>query len=490
VTLTPFEQNQKNVADATYAALVALGGRRLTDQSAVAYHDGTQIHLPSTPVRMTEAEGAKILAAAAKNLEMEHNFNRTFRFRPWDGANALQLALKKVFGTTGEGAATMTMFGPQPPEYIQVEVDVDVEIAVPWGKIDFPILNAQIYVGETYDKRFGNLFQLSVIAPKKHQAAIEGLFIAVEMELKQNSIYKGKAFVGVDKPQFLNPFKVDREKVVYADDVFTRLENSVWGPIRTADMQRAENLALNSKVVLHGPYGTGKTLALTITAQEAVREGWTFIQCHTGKDKLESVMQTAQLYAPCVVGIEDIDVLASAGDEKEVSKLLELFDGIGSKGSEIMVVMTSNQAAELHKGMLRAGRVDATIEIGALDEAGVERLIRVSIPDGKLDENIEWARVHKAMEGYEPAFIKETFVSAQRAAVVRTDSRQYLLTTEDFEAAALLLRPQHDLHGNAKTKPAEPTLDQLFRVTIADVVQNHRSARELNGQLVEVEQEG
>lgn len=497
VTITSFEgatqkpqtheEAQKLLRQATYALLVQLGGKKITDQSGINYIEGTAIGLPTDPQTMTKAEAAKILAAAAKNEEMEHAFSRVFKYRPWDGAHALNESLRKVFGTSGEGAMQMTMFGPQPPEKIQIEVDVDKEISVPWGNIDFPLLDAVITTGVTKDVQFGELFRLTITAPKKHYAAIEGLFAAIEEELKTNSIYRGKAFVGVDKPMFIDPHKIERRKVVYAEDVFIRLENSIWGTIRTAALQRQEGLPVNVKAVLHGPYGTGKSLALGLTAQTAIENGWTFIQCTTGKDDLTRVMQTAALYAPCVVGVEDIDVLAQAGSEENNSKLLELFDGVSVKNNQVMVVMTSNKAADMHKGMLRAGRIDAAIEIGPLDKAGVERLIRVSIPEGKLDTKIVWEKVHEAMQGYEPAFIKETFVSAQRAAIIRSNSVRYRLTTEDFVAAALLLRPQHELHGNAKDKNEQLGIDDLLRGYFATGLQEHRVDFSGPGHIVPVE---
>jgi transitional endoplasmic reticulum ATPase len=38
--------------------------------------------------------------------------------------------------------------------------------------------------------------------------------------------------------------------------------------------------------------------------------------------------------------------------------------------------MTTNHKDEIHKGMLRPGRLDAIIEIGAMDRPGVEKLAR------------------------------------------------------------------------------------------------------------------
>lgn len=457
----------------TYDLLVKLGGNKLTEESGILYHgNGQQILLPQG---MTKATGAKLLAAAAMNEETEHDFVHVFKFRPWDGANALQETLKQIFGTSGEGLATQTMFGPQPPKKIAIETGVNEETQVPWGQISFPLLDAVLQLGATMDDVYGQLFQLTVTSPKKHGAAIEGLFKAIEETLRSASIYKGKAFVGAAKPAFFDPFKLNKDTIVYADDVTGRLESSVWGPIKTADVQRAEGLSLSTKIVLHGPYGTGKSEAGRITAQVALEEGWTFIQGTSGKDDLEMVMQTAALYAPAVVFIEDIDALANVEETEgsDGSMLLELFDGISVKDREVMVIMTSNRAAEMHKGMLRAGRIDAAIEIAALDRKGVERLIRVSIPAERLDPKTDFDPVHEAMEGYEPAFIKETFVSARRAAISRTGSSDYVLTTGDFVNAANLLRPHWELHQNAKDKKDLGTpLEEALKNTVLDALSN------------------
>lgn len=497
VTPTPVEgttsmQNdlvkmQEESNQATYNALVELGGHKVTEESGITYIPQTYIGLPSLPQKMTKAQGGKLLLSAAANEEKIHMFRRVFKFRPWDGANALQNALKKFFGTTGEGKSTYSFFGENPPEKITITTGINEEVQVPWGAIDFPLFEGTLHTGVTTDANYGDLFLLTVEAPKKHGEAIDGLFAVVQRELEENSIYKGKAFVGVTEPLFMDPYKIQRHKVVYSDEAFIRLENKVWGVIRHADLLRAEGLSINSKVVLHGPFGTGKTLALGLTAQEAVQEGWTFIQCHTGKDDLEKVLKTAALYAPCVVGVEDIDVLAKAGAEDANSRLLELFDGLSVKNSEVMIVMTSNGAADLHKGMLRAGRVDATIEIGALDRAGVERLIKVNIPAGKLDENINWAAVHEAMDGYAPAFVKETFVSAQQASIIRMGSRDYRINTSDLVAAALMLRPQHELHDQAKSKSDEPTIEQLFGRIVVNELESRRVDRHNDGRIVKAE---
>src|SRR5262245_54811598 len=159
-------------------------------------------------------------------------------------------------------------------------------------------------------------------------------------------------------------------------------------------------------ILLEGPYGTGKTLAAYLTAQIAESHGWTFIYCRPSRDDLGQVMGLARLYQPAVVFFEDIDVMAAGGDVDAVTRLLDMFDGIQAKGTEIVAVLTTNHKERIHKAMVRPGRMDAMVHIGALDRHGIERLIRVTVPEEILAVD-DYDAVYRSMEGFLPAFAKE-----------------------------------------------------------------------------------
>ena len=447
----------------TLALLRRLGGGAITQESGIAYHDGKQILIPEG---MSYKQAAKLVNAQAISMEEVHAFSKVFRYRPYDGAYALQETLKDIFGLSGTGKAIHSFFGSQPPQYVNVEIGVDQEIKVPWGHIEFPPFeNATFILGVEMDPTYGMLFKVTCQAAKKFEPEIEGLWIAVADKLKTHSIYKGKAIMGVGRvsregvemPSFMDAYAIDPRTVAFKQDVFDRLTASVWGPIRTADLQRSQLLKLNRKTLLYGPYGTGKSLAGGLTARVAVDHGWTFIQTKTGEEELDKVLKTAELYAPAVVFIEDIDTLIE-NDPTELARLLEMFDGVSSKNKEVMVLMTSNHAEALPKGLTRVGRIDASIEIGDLDRAGIERLISATFRPEVLDDEIDFDAICEAMEGYEPAFIMGTFNLTKSNAVIRTRSEVYSLTTKDFVLAAETLRNQHDTHVNAADRPAVDVL--------------------------------
>lgn len=481
--LTPVDQSKKmanlddkKIKEQFLTALAEFSSSSYTADDGVAYHKEPKNKI-SLPEGMTPEKGAQALIEVATANAEKQDFVHVFRARPWDGAYALQRVLHKFFGTTGRGKPIQTMFGKIPPRTIEIEVGVGengkIETAqIPWGHIDFAYFDGHMELGSSRDEDYGVLFSLTVNCPKKYAAAIHGFFNLIEDYLENNSIFKGKAIKGTDNPRFINV--KTNPTIVYNTEVDRALRNTVWGIIENAELLKSDNRRVNTRVLLHGPYGTGKSECGMLTAKVANSYGWTFIQFKSGQsslDELESTIATAKLLSPAVVFIEDIDIYASQEGANAQTRITNLFDGIGSKGDEVMIVMTSNRAADFSKGMLRAGRVDRMIEIGALDRDATQELIKRVIGEKRLAKDIDYDKVWQSMEGFEPAFVRQTFDQAAVAALIRTKSREYVLATEDLVGAAELLRPQHDLHRDKEERSKVVTIDTLVRREFARTLQ-------------------
>lgn len=439
-----------------------LGGSQVADSDLT--FEGNKFIIPAT---MTTRQAIKFLQRRLEQDEETSQYDRTFNFRPNDGAQALQNALRKAFGTSGIGKTTYSFFGPNPPQLKTINTGIDkdnnaITAQVPWGAISFPMLEATLHLQATRNREKGLLFRLMVEAPTKYAGHVNGLFKVIEDELKQFSIYRGKAFNGAEEPDFINPHAIDKRKVVYTEEVYTQLNANAWGLIEHTDVQEQMGLPLKRAILLAGPYGTGKSLGAMLTAQKAIENGWTFVQCRPGKDDLGTVMQTAMLYQPAVVFFEDVDTIATTGDPQAVSNLLDLFDGITAKGTKLLMVMTSNHPEQIHKGMVRPGRLDAVIRIEALDGPAKEQLIKATVPSEMLAEDIDYAQIDQAMDGFLPAFIKESIDRAVRYAIVRSKGVPSTLTTEDFVSAAHSLRAQHDMMNDASEGTVPDTVEVAF----------------------------
>jgi AAA+ superfamily predicted ATPase len=454
---------------ATMSLLATLGDRKVRKEDSLRY-EGTSFVLPES-YRGNISGARRFLKEFEENQLAKIDLVRVFAYRPYDVAHAVHQALVKVFGYSGKGIAIKQMFGDIEPAMIDVATGIDQRVQVPWNRVAFTPLDGHLDI--SYQKTPNGLVgQITINAPRGLRQVVEGFFEVVETELRENSIYRGKAIVQTpeDNIDFLDLSKVKREDVVYNAEVMSHLEANLWIVLRNLEDLRNAGQPIKRAVLLEGPYGTGKTLAAYLTAQEAVANGVTFIFAKPGAD-LNQAMHTAQLYAPAVVFFEDIDTLDS-NDPEEVSNLLDTFDGIGGKGKEVIAVLTTNNRDKIHKGLLRPGRLDALVHIAELDLEGVQRLIEVSLRDSAVKLiGIDYRAVFEACQGYLPAFVGEVATRAFRYAMVRQNGMPEEITTEDLVKAAHGLRPQFDLMTGAHEIQEPPTLEKALHNTVAGVLE-------------------
>lgn len=467
--------SQTAASQAAIMALLAdIGGNRARVEDGVEF-SGTKFVVPEQYQGDIPA-AKKFLTEYRKAQITKVDMVRTYDFRPNDVAYALHRALVEVFGFTGNGEVIMTPFGPIEPELVEIKTGVEETVQVPWNRLSFMPLNGHIDIGSQRSPR-GPLGQITINAPKAFRDQVEGLFRVIEDNLRNRSIYRGKAIVFDEYGtiEFLDLSRVSPEDVVYSSEVMNSLETNLWVVLRNMELLRSLGQPVKRSVLLAGPYGTGKSLAGYLTGQVCQEHGITFIFVKPGAD-LDEAMKTAQLYAPAAVYFEDVDVLQS-NDPERVSKLLDTFDGLSGKGKEVIGILTTNRKDEIHKGMLRPGRLDTLIEIGAADRDGVQKIIEVKLRKAvaqglKLD--VDFDEVYVSCKGYMPAFVGEVAERTFRQVMVRVNGQPEVLTTEDFVETANVLRAQFDLMVNAdEIRPISPFQDSLreeFRSVMQEAV--------------------
>lgn len=468
------------------ATIEELGGKAFKEEDIV--YEGRKLVVPEQ-WRGSLDKAIRFLQQKLAEDTENAIFSRQYKCRPWDGGVNAFRAMKRAFGMA-VGKATMGFFGPNPPEYRHVQISPTETEEIPWGRFQVPLIEgANFYFGQYMDPEYGICFCIQVEAPRKQRFLIEGLFKLIQDEITGSSIYRGKAIDGKVQPDFIDLSAVDPSKVVYSEQVMADLEAYVWGVMRYGDAQAKLGMSLKRAILLEGTYGTGKTLAALLTAKVAVENGWTFIMARPGRDDFTQVMQTAKLLQPAVVFYEDADTLGQAEqDDTSISKVLDLFDGIQSKGTKMMIVLTTNHPEMLHKGMLRPGRIDSEIRIGHLDRVGVEKLIRAAIPAERLGDNVDFNAVYKACEGYVPAFVKEVADRSVRYSLARVkgDIAMVRIETDDLVHAAGGMRPQFDRMNEAPesatkeksfSQQVEDAAEKAAKRSIVDLAASHDKAR-------------
>ena len=439
-------------------ALAKLGGQSTAEEDIL--FQGTKLILPE---KMTLSEAINFLEEKKVEDGRTVSYSRTFQYRPWDGARATMSALKKAFGAVSQ-RTTQTFWGEQPPRLVTIPVSPTETEQVPWGALGVIHLSkTTLYLGSTQDAEYGEIFQINVEGPRRYRHHIEGIFRLVQEELETNSLYRGKAFDGQKMPQFLDLSGVDPRKVIYSEETLAQLDANIWSVLRYPDALQELGVPLKRAVLLEGPYGTGKTLAAFLTAQIAVANGWSFLLCRPGQDNLLDVMSTARLYQPAVVFFEDVDIVSEATAD-HIPRLLDILDGLKAKGLRLMCVLTTNHAERIHKAMVRPGRLDAVIHVGALDAKGIRKLVEATVPKDLLSipDDEWWERIALSMDGFMPAFAREAIDRAVRYNVARNEGHATKLEGYDFVHAANGLRPQLELMEGAKDRVDADPLSQVM----------------------------
>lgn len=397
-------------------------------------------------------------------------------YRPYDGAYAARQCLKDYFGYASSKAKD-TPWGKEPPQEITIPLGyVNGELlkeTVPWGDMVLPGLpDATLTFGVQFDPERGELFQMMAKVRKIEKPIIDGFFKTVELKLKEHSIYRGKAIDG--GMEFIDTDTIDPEQFVYSEEAWANAKVNFLSPLVDRDEIVRNGLSKKRVTLLEGPYGTGKTGMLRTALKTAVKHGATAIMCRPGVDHPITVLQTAILYAGdsgVVVCIEDIDVYARQNDPQIISKILDMFDGPTTKGLPITVVMTTNHVEEIHKGMMRSGRIDAVMHIGEMDRPGVEKLGHLVL-GANLSPDVDWDQVHEATDGFMPAYVREGYERALRFTIADTGKAAAgTVETNHLVFALNSLRPQYDLQSKAKDKMRElPMLDAVLQDQFAQAV--------------------
>lgn len=359
----------------------------------------------------------------------------------WDGAIAMNKAMQEMFGwATAE--PTPGFFGDTPPTMLSVEVEYGKTVLVTWGRFSLPGIKGAVWCGAA--KKNGRaIFNLSAEVKRKDEKIIKELIELTRKIATENSIYKGKAFkmrfsddegdpLPLPLPSFLDLSHVKEGEILFSEDVQKAVSTNLYTPIERSAECREHQIPLKRGVLLSGPYGTGKTLAAYGTAAKCVRNNWTFLYCEHA-DELEDMVRFAHQYQPAVVFCEDIDRVVSGDRSVEMDDILNIVDGIESKKTEIMVILTTNHIEHINKAMLRPGRLDAVINVLPPDAKTVEKLLHM-YGRGLINPSEDLSQVGERLAGKIPAVIRECIERAKLSAIKLSKPGDKLVIT----SAALL----------------------------------------------------
>ena len=169
-------------------------------------------------------------------------------------------------------------------------------------------------------------------------------------------------------------------------------------------------------VLLYGSPGTGKTLLAKATAGEAgvpffTISGSDFVEMFVGvgASRVRDLFDTAKKHAPCIIFIDEIDAVGrqrgsgvgGGHDEREqtLNQLLVEMDGF-SANEGIIVMAGTNRPDILAPALLRPGRFDRQIAVGAPDIKGREAILHVHAHGKQIADNVDLSVIAKRTPGF------------------------------------------------------------------------------------------
>ena len=214
------------------------------------------------------------------------------------------------------------------------------------------------------------------------------------------------------------------------------------------DPNRFERLGAHvpKGMLLYGPPGTGKTLLAKAAANQSGAKFYSqsasaFVEMFAGLGaaRIRKLFAEARKHAPAIIFIDELDAVGAARtghgfnreQDQTLNQLLVELDGFGTS-DRVVVLGASNRLQDLDPALLRPGRFDRQVLVGAPDLAGRESILQVHTRSKPLAADVDLNLIARQTAGLTGADLAN--ISNEAAIFAGRRSAQYV-THDDFESA-------------------------------------------------------
>jgi transitional endoplasmic reticulum ATPase len=234
------------------------------------------------------------------------------------------------------------------------------------------------------------------------------------------------------------------------DEAAEKLKEGVELPLKNPQAFERMGIRPAKGFLLYGPPGTGKTLLAKAVAKEAEAN---FISMKSSdllskwygesEQQISRMFARARQVAPCVIFMDEIDSLVPArGSEanepqvtaRVVNTILAEMDGMEELNS-IVVIGATNRPGLVDPALLRPGRFDELVYVGAPDMAGRLHILGIHTRNMPLADDVDLPGIAAQTERFTGADLGDVVRRAGLIAIRQRGEDAQTVTASDFAAA-------------------------------------------------------
>jgi transitional endoplasmic reticulum ATPase len=221
------------------------------------------------------------------------------------------------------------------------------------------------------------------------------------------------------EPSAMREVLVELPKVTWSDvgglgPLKQELVEAVEWPLKRPEKFRQMGIRPPKGILLYGPPGTGKTMIAQAIANEtnanfiSIR-GPQMLSKWVGESEkaIREIFRKARQVAPAIIFFDELDSVApmrgmddgSRVMERVVNQLLAELDGLETL-KDVVVIAATNRPDIIDPALLRSGRFDRLLMIGAPDRLGRYEILKIHTSKIPNSDNVNLEELAELTEGY------------------------------------------------------------------------------------------
>ncbi|MDP7080069.1 MAG: CDC48 family AAA ATPase [Candidatus Undinarchaeales archaeon] len=263
----------------------------------------------------------------------------------------------------------------------------------------------------------------------------------------------------VVRPSAMREVLVEVPNITWDDiggcaDIKQELVEAVEWPLKNKAAFDRLGIRPPTGILLYGPPGTGKTLLAKAVSNESEAnfisvKGPEVLSKWLGESEkaIREIFRKARQVAPTVVFFDELDAIASSrggegshkAEERVVNQMLTEIDGLEDL-QDVVIIGATNRPDIIDRGLMRAGRFDRHILVGAPDEAARLEILKVHTKNMPLAKDVNLKKLAKETENCVGSDL-EAICRESAIFALRKDMEAKQVSLAEFEKAREKVHP-------------------------------------------------